>query len=174
MATANAGGGFPWKGALLGCGVIGFLGFAFLCGGMVWLLSGHEGGVRLANEMEEYAEDYLDKHQVLNSSESLIAYFDATLSLDGTEAAILTTERVIYYRNGKSTVIPLSDISEIRHRSDPLVGDIIEIDSRSGLPMKIEIPLFNQGETFLNALRNASERSNDASSATEATPGIVL
>ena len=76
-----------------------------------------------------------------------------------TEAAILTTERLVYHNGGKSTAIPLSDITDIRHRKDAMIGDIIEIDSRSGMPMKIEISLFNQGETFLNALRNAWERS---------------
>ncbi len=135
------------------------VGFGLLCGGIVWLLSGHEGGVRLSNDMEDYATQYLEEHELLNSSESLIAYYDVTLSLDGTEAAILTTERVIYQKSGRSTAIALSDITDIRHREESLIGDVIEIDSRSGIPMKIEISLFNQGETFLNALRNAWEKS---------------
>jgi hypothetical protein len=126
---------------------------------MVWLLLGHEGGVRLTNDMESYATEYLDENEILNSSEELIAYYDATISLDGTEAAILTTERVIYHMNGKSSAIELSDITDIRHREEGLIGDIIEIDTRSGIPMKIEISLFNGGETFLNALRTAWKRS---------------
>lgn len=157
MNTAQQ--GFPWKGVLIGCGVISLVGFGLLCGGMVWFLSGPDGGVRLSNDMEHYATQYLEEHEILNSSESLIAYYDVTISLDGTEAAILTTERVIYHKSGKSTAIALSDITDVRHRKDALIGDIIEIDSRSGIPMKIEISLFNQGETFLNALRNAWERS---------------
>ena len=109
--------------------------------------------------MEAYAAQYLEEHAILNSSESLIAYYDATVSLDGTEAAILTTERVIYHKNGQSTAILLTDIIDIRHRKESLVGDVIEIDSRSGVPMQIVIAFFNNGETFLNALRNAWEQS---------------
>jgi len=150
---------FPWKGVLIGCGVIGFAGFGLMCGGIVLFFSGHEGGVRLSNEMEDYATLYLEEHEILNSSESLIAYYDDTLSLDGTEAAILTTERIIYHKGGKTTAIPLSDISDIRHRTESLIGDIIEIDSRTSIPMKIEIAPLNQGETFINALRDAWERS---------------
>jgi len=130
-----------------------------MCGGMVWFLSGPEGGVRLSNEMEQYATQYLEERDILNGSESLIAYYDVTISLDGTEAAILTTERVIYHQSGMTTTIALSDITDIRHRQEGLIGDIIEIDSRSGIPMKIEIAPFNQGETFLNALRTAWEKS---------------
>ena len=156
MTTAQR--GFSWKGVLIGCAVTSLVGFGLLCGGMVWFLSGHEGGVRLSNDMEPYATQYLEEHAILNSSESLIAYFDVTMSLDGTEAAILTTERVIYHKSGKSAIIAISDITDIRHRKETLIGDIIEIDSRSGIPMKIEIAPLNQGETFLNALQNAWER----------------
>ena len=159
MDTATAQRGFPWKGVLIGCGVVCSVGFGLLCGGMVWVLSGHEGRVRLSNEMEDYAALYLEEHQILNSSESLIAYYDVTLTLDGTEAAIITTENVIYHNGGTSTSIPLSDITDIRHRNETMMGDIIEIDSRSGIPMKIEIAPLNRGETFLNVLRDAWERS---------------
>jgi hypothetical protein len=86
---------FPWAGIFIGCGVPTVLVIAVLCGGLIWLGTGPEGGVKLSNEMESYAVEYLERHGVLNAKESLIAYYDATISLDGTEAAILTDERVI-------------------------------------------------------------------------------
>jgi len=150
---------FPWAAVLIGCAIPVVLVVVLMCGGLIWLGMGPEGGVKLSNEMESYATEYLDEHGVLNETESLIAYYDVTISLDGTEAAILTNERVIYHLNDRSTSIPLADITDVRHRTDPLVGDIIEIDSRSGVPMKIEIAHFNQGPTFLNALKDAWERS---------------
>lgn len=149
---------FPWQGVLIGCGATILLGIAVMCGGVVWLASGPESGVRLSNEMDSYATEYLQKHNILKPSESLIAYYDATITMDGTEAAILTTERVIYHKGGQSTAVELSDITDIRHRQEGLTGDIIEIDSRSGVPMKIEIAPLNQGETFLNALRSALDK----------------
>jgi len=132
-----------------------------MCGGCIWLLSGPEGGVRLSNDMEEYAVEYLDKHQVLNSTEQVVAYYDATITVDGTEAAILTTERVLYHMNGKTTAIPISEITDIRVREDDLMEYLIEIDSRDGMPMKIELAYFNQGETFVNALENAWTNSQE-------------
>jgi len=76
---------------LLGCGIV-FMAFAILLvAGAIWLFTGPEGGVKLNNEMEKNALQYLADHQILIPSEDLIAYYDATLSLDGTEAAILTT-----------------------------------------------------------------------------------
>lgn len=148
---------FPWAGVLIGCAIPTVLVVAVMCAGLIWLGTGPEGGVKLSNEMESYATEYVEEHGILNAKESLIAYYDATISLDGTEAAILTDERVIYHLNGRSTWIPLADITDVRHRTDPLMGDIIEIDSSSGVPMKIEIAHFNQGETFLNALHEARE-----------------
>jgi hypothetical protein len=81
--------------------------------------------------------------------------------VDGTEAAILTTERVLYHMNGKTTAIPISEITDIRVREDDLMEYLIEIDSRDGMPMKIELAYFNQGETFVNALENAWTNSQE-------------
>ncbi len=64
----------------------------FDCGdvrGLIWIGTGPEGGEKLSNELESYATEYLERHGVLNDSETLIAYYDATISLDSTEAAIL-------------------------------------------------------------------------------------
>jgi hypothetical protein len=149
---------FPWAGVLIGCSVPTVLVIGVMCAGLIWLGTGPEGGVKLSNEMESYATEYLEQHDILNETETLIAYYDVTISLDSTEAAILTDERVIYHLGGRSTTIPLVDITDVRHRTDPLIGDIIEIDSSTGVPMKIEIAHFNQGETFLNALHDAWER----------------
>lgn len=149
---------FPWAGVLIGCGIPTVLVIGVMCAGLIWLGTGPEGGVKLSNEMESYALEYLEQHDVLNDTETVIAYCDVTISLDSTEAAILTNERVLYHLNGRSTAIPLADITDVRHRTDPLVGDIIEIDSRTGIPMKIEIAHFNQGETFLHALNDAWKR----------------
>ncbi len=149
---------FPYAGVLIGCGVPTVLVVAVMCAGLIWLGTGPEGGVKLSNEMESYATEYLEQHGVLNDSETLIAYYDVTISLDSTEAAILTNERVIYHLNGRSTTIALTDVTDVRHRVDPLIGDVIEIDSSTGIPMKIEIAHFNQGQTFLNALNDAWER----------------
>jgi hypothetical protein len=143
------------KPILLGCGIILVM-FVVLIGVVVvWLATGHEGGVKLSNEMEEYAAQYLKEHRILDESEQLVAYYDATISLNATEAAILTTKRVIYHKSGATDSINLADIRDIRHRKETLIGDIFETFSDSGKSMKIEIAPLNQGETFKTALMNS-------------------
>ena len=149
---------------IIGCAVILFAGVVIgvvILGGLVWLFSGPEGGVKLANEKEQYALDYLDANQVLEPDEALIAYYDVTVSLDGSEAAILTTERVVYHKDGRSTSIPLNEIEDIQHRYESWIGDIIEVRSTSGVTIKIEIAPLNQGETFYNVLLNAWEKNQE-------------
>ena len=134
----------------------------------VWLVCSPEGGVRLSNDMGQYALDYLSSHQLLESGEELVAYYDATISLDGTEAAILTTKRIIYHKGGRSESIDLSDIEDIRHTKEVLIGDVFVIDSASGKPLKIEIAPLNQGGTFKAVLMKAWQRAKEP--AADGTP----
>jgi hypothetical protein len=124
---------------------------------IIWIFTLPEGGggVKMANEMDAYALEYLEKHKLLNDSEQLLSYYDATLSMNGSEAAILTTERVMYHKNKRTPAVYLKDIKDIQHRYEKFYGDIIEITTNSGIPFKIEIAPFNQGESFYNALMGA-------------------
>ncbi len=114
--------------------------------------------MRLANELEDYAIEYMEQNALLEPGEEVIAYYDATISLDGSEAAILTTQRVMYHIGARTTSIAFSDIANIEHRSESFIGDIIEIEGTSGIFLKIVIAPFNQGESFLNVLRSQWER----------------
>lgn len=147
------GDGRSWlKAGLLGCGGCGVLVAAVVVGALVWLASTPEGGVKLVNEMDPYALAYLDEHALLDHDEKLVAYYDATLAMDGTEAAILTHRRVMYHKDGRTMALELARVVDIRHRTEPLIGDVIEIDAEGGEAMKIEIAPLNQGATFLGAL----------------------
>lgn len=119
-----------------------------------------DGGVKLANEMEPYAIQYLKEHKILKENEKVVAYYDYTLILDGTEAAILTLDRIIYHNNNNSLSINIKDIVDIKHREETMIGDIIEIYGRDGEIMKIEIAPLNQGKTFYNVLNAAYKRKN--------------
>ncbi|HBC85894.1 MAG TPA: hypothetical protein DCZ94_02960 [Lentisphaeria bacterium] len=145
----------------IGCSVILLVIIAIVVVGLIWLGSGPEGGVKVSNDMEAYALKYIKENKILDGSEELLAYYDATVSLKGTEAAILTTKRIIYHKNGINDSINLSDIEDIRHRKEVLTGDVIEISSASGKTMKIEIAPMNQGETFFNVLMKTWEKSKN-------------
>jgi len=137
---------------LIGCGALTLLGVALVVWLGVWLFSGPDSGVKLGNEMDGYALDYLAEHGLLDPGEEVLAYYDATMSMDGSEAAILTSDRVLYHKAGHTTSIPIRDIEDIRHRKETLVGDVIEVQAASGQVMKIEIAPLNLGETFFNVL----------------------
>lgn len=138
------------------CAVI--FGIVILGGGLWFFNTGAVGGVRLPNQMEQYALDYLEENSILEPDEDLLAYYDHSLTLNGTEAAIITSKRAIYHKGGKSTAIPLEEIEDIQHRYENGTGDIIEIRNTSGVTMKIVIYPYNQGQTFYNVLQSAWER----------------
>jgi hypothetical protein len=148
----------PWKPLLIGCGAITVIVLGLFAWGIVWLASTPESGVKLANEMDAYALEYLDEHRILEPGEELLAYFDATIRMDGSEAAILTSERVIYHKARNTIAIRLEDVRDVQHRYEGFIGDVFEVYSGSGRTMKIEIPPLNQGETFKNVLMTAWQR----------------
>jgi hypothetical protein len=122
--------------------------------GGFWLFASPTSGVKMSNEMDKYALEYISRYNILLLSEKLIAYYDVTTKMDGTEAALLTNQRIIYHKNNTNTSINLSEIADVKHRSEAF-GDTIEVFSTSGQAMKIEIALWNGGETFKSALVNA-------------------
>jgi hypothetical protein len=131
---------------------------------LIWLSSAPQGGVLLKNEMEPYASRYLDEHKILTPSEDLIAYYDETITLKATEAAILTSQRIIYLKNGQTDSIDLKDIQDVKCRSTTLTNTI-EIYSTTGKIMKIDIAHANGFQTFVNALNSERQRvSNNPSS----------
>ena len=149
------------KGLLIGCGSVTVLAIGAVVWLGVWLVSGPESGVKLGNEMDPYALDYMAEHDLLEEGEEILAYYDVTMAMDGTEAAILTTDRVIYHKQGNTTSIRIGDIEDIRHRYEAFIGDVIEIQATSGHAMKIEIAPLNQGETFKNVLMSAWKRAGE-------------
>jgi len=158
-STQTGGGIGPMKILGIGCAVI-FLLSVCPCGGLVvWFVTGPEGGVRLSNEMEDYAVAYLEDHNLLLEDEALVAYYDTTLSLSGEQAAILTNDRLIFHNHAApDMVIKLSNVTAIRTWNEGIMGDMIEVDSADGRTMKIEIAPLNQGRSFINALQTQVER----------------
>lgn len=143
-----------WKWIGLGLGIpVGAL-LVLFTGVMIFFGSGPEGGVRVGSNMESYALEYLKEGDLLESDEKVVAYYDATVNLSGSEAVILTDNRVIYHKDNTNSVIPLSQIERIEHEEQALVGDVIQVFSKSGDVMVIEIAPLNNGKLFLSALQN--------------------
>lgn len=143
------------KWALIGCGSIGVIAVLGMVGCVVWLGSGPEGGVKLGNQMDQYALEYLDEHDMLEEGEVVRAYYDVTISMDGSEAAILTDQRVLYHRNGSTVEMALEDIVEVDFRNEGLIGDVIEIVDAQGDALQVEVAPLNDGAAFFRALERA-------------------
>lgn len=160
--------GSVFKFLAIGCGAILLIGVAAIVGLFVWIGSKPEGGVKLANEMEPYALSYIEKRQLLEPGENLLAYYDATMSMDGSEAAILTDRRVLYHKDGRTTAFDLADVEKIDYREEGIVGDVFEIHSSGGMALKIEIAPLNQGETFKKILFATWKKARPGAPAEEA------
>ncbi len=149
------------KGLLIGCGGLAVLGMIAVVAGILWLASGPESGVKLGHAMDDYATAYLDEHGMLEPGEEVLAYYDVTLSMDGTEAALVTDRRVGYHVQGETYWLPLAEIETIDHRYESLIGDVIFVQTVEGDALEIEIAPLNGGSTFLNVLRKAAERAGE-------------
>tara|TARA_B100000795_G_scaffold252256_1_gene221686 strand:+ start:35 stop:454 length:420 start_codon:yes stop_codon:yes gene_type:complete len=112
-----------------------------------------EGTVRVGSNMEAYALEYLENHEVLYQDEKILAYYDYTISLDGTTAAILTETRLIYHNQETVTsYLLLDEITQIDHYEKSIEGLIIEVWKGDEL-MVIEIAHWQNGDRFLNLLK---------------------
>ncbi len=140
---------------LMGCGTIAAVVILVIGAAIVWLAVQPESGVKLGHEMDEYAVKYVEDNQLLEPGEKVLAYYDETIGMDGTEAAILTDRRLMHHTKGNTASLRLAEIVDITHRKEGLTGDIIEAEDRSGVILKIEIAPLNQGETFKNAAMSA-------------------
>ena len=119
-------------------GLVGLLGWSVACASLD-SLSGH--GVKVGANMEAYAVAYLEEHDVLEEGERILAYYDATMALSGEDAAILTDRRVMYHKAGRTTSIPLSEVEDVQHRYEPILGDIIDVRGADGTLLHMGDPL---------------------------------
>jgi hypothetical protein len=153
-----------WLGPLVGVLVVGcffaMLAFVRFCG-----RAADAGGVRVSNDIPAVALERLDKRKVLNPGEKVLAYYDATLGGTGSEVAIVTDERLVYLKDGRTTALALADIADVRHHSEPLVGDVIEAQADSGQAIKVEVPPLNDGDVFLSTLQTAWKKKRPAAAA---------
>lgn len=128
---------------------------ALFCGLALGSDTSKQGGTLLPNEMDVYATEYLNNNALLDPGESLRAYYDVTIALDGTEAAWVTDQRVAYHVAPNTTYINLRDIESIDTREEGMIGHVIDIRATSGEMMHIEVAPLNGGETFINELEYA-------------------
>ena len=145
----------------LGCGIPILLAFLLFITVFVFLFTGPEGGVRAANNMEQYAVDYINNNNIIADNENIKIYYDVTMSLDSSECAILTDKRLIYYKNGNNTEISVDKISRVASQDLGIVGDGITVFDEDDNMIYIEIAALNNSEIFFNALQRQVEKNKE-------------
>ena len=120
---------------------------------LIFFLAGcdldNPGGVLTNNQIPESVFNFMDEENILDD-EYIIAYYDVTISLDNSESAILTNQNIIYYKNGRTSKIPLNKIKSIDYDGFLFY---IYVTPINGPMMTIEIAVWNGGDKFLNLLK---------------------
>jgi hypothetical protein len=125
-------------------------GFTLACG----VDLSREQGVCLPDQVDEIAWGFIKDKGLLEDGEDLRAYYDNSVSLDGSDIAIVTDRHVLTHRNGTTSQIPLSEISSIE-RVDDVVGEAIEVGASGGRMVRVPIAPLNGIDTFEKVLRSA-------------------
>ncbi len=124
--------------------------------------SSEGGGVKAANEMPAYALKSIADHKLIEPGERLVLYYDTTVSADASESVILTTERLVYFKDSRTTAIPLRSIRDIRTHHDTFEGEVVEAQADSGELIKFAIAPLNGGASFISALDDGWKRKRAA------------
>lgn len=131
-----------------------------------WAASLPESGVRAGNQLDRKTKATIERKAKLADGEEVVAFYDTTLAVDGSECAVITNHRVIYWKGDEVTDVPLDDIANFTHEEVPLAGDVFTITDTRGKVMRIEVAPFNDGAVFKDAL----ERGTGKKSGRDAAP----
>lgn len=139
----------------IGCAVVCVLGCLVSCGiFFVWAGTGSQGGVRYANNPEAYAAEYIESHHLLESDESLVAYYDASFDLDASELYILTNRRVISSHGTIVSSLPTSQIRNITKTDQGAIGTLIVVQGDNST-IAITVAPLNGADGFYDVLMSA-------------------
>jgi hypothetical protein len=128
---------------------------ALFCGLALGSDTSEPGGTLLPNELSITTTSDLNANGLLESGASMRAYYAYTLELDNSESAWVTDQRVAYHLAPNTSYMMLSDIDSIDTREEGLMGHMIDIRSKSGELMHIEVAAMNGGEVFVRELEYA-------------------
>lgn len=159
QSQSQSGGGWS-AGKILAVTAAVIVGLMLLsCLGCIgWFISVPEGGVKLKHEMQPYAVEYLEEHQLLEPDEKLVGYYDKTIYLEGTDAYIVTDQRVIHHSESGDYAVPLEDIEHVEV-VDGELGMTVFVLTLPDTVFRAEIDAFNGAGKFGDALRSALKQS---------------
>lgn len=164
-AQAPAPNRLPWILAIVG--VVLFCLCGIPLGFVAWSASLPEAGVRAGNQLDSKTKALVQKKAQLVDGEEIVSFYDTTLKVDGSECAVLTNKRVIYWTVDSLSELNVEEVETVTHDEVPLEGDVITVTDVSGRMMKIEIAPLNDGATFLKALERLTGKKANGKSAAQ-------
>ena len=114
-------------------------------------------GVKIQNQIDAKSENQMRANGLLGAGERPLAYYDTTMSLDGTESYLVTNLALKHYQRGMIHEIALSEIESVQHQDAGIGGDRI-IASSPSRKLVLEIAPLNDGPLFLSELRQQVAR----------------
>ena len=124
------------------------------------------GGVVLGAQVPADTVETLKERNLLKPGESLLAYHDATVRLDMSEVTFVTPSRVVHARGESAAAMALVDVTEIKHHSEGLLGDVVELTSNDDRKLRIEIAPLNGGDSYVSVLETAWQKHHPAAHVT--------
>ena len=135
--------------------VIAVLCCLVLLAGAVWFSNLPDCSVKLGYEVLPGTLESLLERRLVDDDETVLAYYDDTVTCDGSDSAILTDRRLIHHVAPLTASLPLSEIVDIQYLPGTALGDTIVVSGSNGRTIRIEIAVWNGGATFHTALLNA-------------------
>lgn len=140
--------------------VLALVGVAVLClcgvpmGFFAWASTLPESGVRAGNQLDQKSRALVQRRLGLDTGEEIITFYDASISVDGSEAAVLTTSRLAYWKGDSVSELPIDEIAQLS--TEDLGNDVVTVSASDGRLIRFEIAPLNDGALFISALERAT------------------
>lgn len=141
-------------------GLMGLLGGLLgMCGLVVGLAAvgasaDEPAGVLVGDEVPQATVDALKAKKLLTPEELVLAYHDATLTHDMSDVTFVTKSRVVHATGKKVSAVALKDVSKITYRTETLGIEVVDLVTKDGKSLRIQIAPLNGGESYVDALEH--------------------
>ena len=105
-------------------------------------------------QLSQNSIDYLNNNAVLQPGETVVVYYDVTISESNSTSCMVTNQRVVFHNAPNTTGIALQDITAIE--AVDAFGKVITVHGGPGELLKLEIAPLNGGDFFLAELETAA------------------
>ncbi len=135
----------------VGLGCFGLVAISFI-GLIIWAVTlppTAEGAVP-GNQMGEASRAHLSSRNLIQPGEEVIYYYDASISLDNSEACFFTDRRITYFLGDRVNSILWTEVQNISGRDE--FNYTISVSSTNARFLRCEIAPLNGGPEFYDAL----------------------